>query len=511
VVLYIRKGTLKADLESSDINPDDKLFLRFCVGINGQMEDRLWMVPELWSAWLDYFYAQDLKQRDAKDVCYVSGSADVALTEKHPKSINRASGNAKLITGNDSSNFSYRGRVETPVEAVTIGYEASQKAHQTLRWLIATRGYRCGTQAIVAWAVDDEKPVSSFYEDSFDIYHSQVLSPADALTKAQTQTFMDYAKLLKTALSSSGSVDKLKKHGRTIVILATDSATTGRMSITYYRRLAEGEYLERVIHWHYTCKWFQPFGSDKKDTGKLGYFVGAPSFDRIIEAVLGRKRSQNDDNYDKQKKAARERLLHCVFDGERIPRDMVTRAVNRASHPLALEKAKPNNQAERWEEWEQVLCTTCAMVRRYYDDYEGEEFDVALESPRTDRDYLYGRLLAVADRIESSARHKQGTTKDDRATNAMRYMTAFAQHPFLTWNMLFTQQLNPYIQQLNGAGWHLNQVEEIMGLFKDDDYESDSPLSGKYLLGFFAQRQAMRTKSAEQNNSVNGGESNESK
>ena len=139
---------------------------------------------------------------------------------------------------------------------------------------------------------------------------------------------------------------------------------------------------------------------------------------------------------------------------------------------------------ERWRDWEQF--SALPGIVKIYKDYEKEEFNMTLEDQRKDRDYLYGRLLAVADRIESVARYKQGAAKEDaRATNAIRYMATFAQHPFRTWHMLFTQQLNPYIQQLKGAGWYLNQIEAIMTLFKEGEYESDSP-SGKFLRFFCA-------------------------
>jgi CRISPR-associated protein Csd1 len=109
----------------------------------------------------------------------------------------------------------------------------------------------------------------------------------------------------------------------------------------------------------------------------------------------------------------------------------------------------------------------------------------------------------------ASARYKQDKTKvDERPTNAIRYMTAFSQHPFRTWNMLFTHQLNPYIQQLNGASWYLNLIGEIKQLFESGAFEADTPLDGRYLLGFFAQRQELY-KSSNAKNDLNGGENNE--
>ena len=198
------------------------------------------------------------------------------------------------------------------------------------------------------------------------------------------------------------------------------------LDVTYYRELSENEYEERIDQWHNTCKWYQPFEKNPDGTYKPGYFIGAPALDRIVLAVLGKRRKQRDESYDKLVKNLREQLLHCIFDGERIPSSLVIAASNRASNPLAFENTGAKNNSDHWRGWEYVLGAACALIKRYYHDYKKEEFSVELETKRRDRDYLYGRLLAVADKIESSARYKQGKTKEDaRATNAVRYMTAF--------------------------------------------------------------------------------------
>lgn len=501
---YIIGGTLLKDLQSYQIKVKDKMFTAFCVSIDNSLEDRLWKIPELWKAWIDFYWSEDIAKRHAKDICYITGLDNSTYTEKHPKSINRSSGNAKLITGNDSSNFTFRGRFEQPSQAVTVSFEASQKAHQALRWLISKPVcYRCDSQAIVAWAIDSIPDVPAFYNDSYNIYNAVAQTEEEKLIAADNTTFIDYAVALKKALLGYRTSNRLKTHVRRIAIMATDSPTTGRMSVTYYRELSENEYQERIENWHNTCKWYQPFGREADEKYKSGYFIGAPSINRIQLAVLGKRRTQNDKTYDKLVKNLREQLVHCIFDGEKIPASIVNAASNRASNPLALENANAKNKSERWKDWEYTLYTACALNKRYYYDYKKEEFAVELEQERRDRDYLYGRLLAVADKIESSARYKQGKTKDDdRATNAIRYMTAFSQHPFRTWNMLFTQQLNPYIQQLNGAGWYLNIIGEIKELFEPCAFESDASLDGRYLLGFFAQRQELRKK--EKHNNIGG-------
>lgn len=522
---YVKKGSVLRDLIDAKVYTLDELrktrkeggkiklvvereVIRFSVYDENDLEHRVWMDKTVQEKYLQYLSSQQGEQ----GICYASGKM-LALTENHPKKINSNAANAKLISSNaiknDKSDFVYRGRFHNANQVVSVSYEISQKAHQTLRWLIASRGYRCDTQAIVAWAVDKAQTVPNYYEDSYGIYESVINTDSDKLIEAGSITFIDYGKLLKAALLSSGSSNKLKTHSRRIAVMAIDASTknAGRMSITYYRELYENEYLERITNWHDTCKWYQIFKRDKAGKTQRGYFIGAPSFDRITEAVLGKRRKKRDESYDKLKKALRERLLHCVMEGERIPVDIVNTSLHRASNPIALEIENAKTVFERWYDWEQVLCAACALIKRYYHDYEKEEFDLELEENRTDRDYLYGRLLAIADAIESSARYKQGISKDDiRATNAIRYMTAFSQHPFRTWSILWNQ-LNPYIQQLNGADWYLSQIGNIKELFGQGDFESNASLNGKYLLGFFAQRQKLRTKNKKTDNS--GGEENE--
>ncbi|MPM68791.1 hypothetical protein SDC9_115725 [bioreactor metagenome] len=115
-----------------------------------------------------------------------------------------------------------------------------------------------------------------------------------------------------------------------------------------------------------------------------------------------------------------------------------------------------------------------------------------LENECRDRSYLYGRLLAIAEKIESHARYLQ-TGKDNsdkRPVNAIRYMTIFTAKPFRTWALIYSQ-INPYIQRLDGADWYQRQIDEIMSKFESGDYESDKPLDGKYLLGYSLQRKCL--------------------
>ena len=59
---------------------------------------------------------------------------------------------------------------------------------------------------------------------------------------------------------------------------------------------------------------------------------------------------------------------------------------------------------ENWE-WNKTLTIACALFRKYN---RKENYDMALDPNRKTRDYLYGRLLALAESLEEWALNKAG-------------------------------------------------------------------------------------------------------
>ena len=191
--------------------------VRFSVEILGDLEPSIWKDHDVSKAYILYYQSQ-LKNQG---LCYVSGQ-NKSLIEKHPKNINRFAANAKLISANDETNFTFRGRFLVSSQAVSVGYETSQKAHQALRWLINSRGYLCGTQAIVTWAIDSDVTVPDFHQDSYDIYKSVAKTESEKLIEIGNITFDDYAKWLNSAFASAGKLDRLKLHTRHVAVMAVD-------------------------------------------------------------------------------------------------------------------------------------------------------------------------------------------------------------------------------------------------------------------------------------------------
>lgn len=120
---------------------------------------------------------------------------------------------------------------------------------------------------------------------------------------------------------------------------------------------------------------------------------------------------------------------------------------------------------------------------------------MALEEDRKSRDYLYGRLLAIAERIEEVALNIGG---ESRPTTAARLMQRFADRPFSTWRNI-ELGLQPYMQRLQGkrAGFLANRKKEldmVHSAFLPDEFSSEKPLSGEFLLGYHCQKQDWRNK-----------------
>lgn len=500
VLSYVRKGTVVADLvhhkilhvgtdgnlltqwTATDAQPEifrlltpqegqrdqGNAFIRWKVWDGDDLTPEVWKDTSLQQAWVGF----DASNNASSGLCMVTGESEMALASSHPKRIRHAGDGAKLISANDGQGYTFRGRFtdNTGQQACGVGYVVSQKAHNALRWLIKRQAYKNGDQVIVTWAVAG-KPIPDPWANSLSltlgIEAAEVpIAEDDSLVVGDVgQTF---AIRLRRALAGYGA--KLDPTDD-IVVMGLDSATPGRMAITYYRELKGSEFLGRIQTWHEQYAWHQNFSRESK-------FVGAPAPSDIAEAAFGR----NVD--EKLKKATVERLLPCIIDGQAMPRDLVESTVRRAYNRIGL---------DHWE-WEKVLGIACSLFKGYSKAQGGKEYDMALEEERTSRDYLYGRLLAVADNIEGYALTAAETNRD---TNAARLMQRFADRPFSTWRNIELALL-PYKARLRasekraGFLWKREKLmDEIQHKFLADDFTNDRALSAEFLLGFHCQRREL--------------------
>ena len=154
--IFLKKKDIERDKNIKDIfsilNDQEQAFIRWMVEIPGELETKVWQDETLWDSWIKYY----LNSKEIEPFCFVTGE-DAVLTANHPKYLRREGDGAKLISSNDTSGFTFRGRFLDDHQACNVSLEVSQKAHNALIWLISRQGYRKDDLAIVAWATTGEK------------------------------------------------------------------------------------------------------------------------------------------------------------------------------------------------------------------------------------------------------------------------------------------------------------------------------------------------------------------
>ncbi|CAH0347285.1 type I-C CRISPR-associated protein Cas8c/Csd1 [Bacillus sp. CECT 9360] len=444
----------KPPIFSAITGSQESAFIRFNVYSPNEILTKVWKDPDMYESFIRFY--KDFLSDD--DFCYVTGELKPA-TDKHANKIRNPADKAKLISANDTSGFTFRGRFNKANEVANISYEVSQKAHNALKWLINRQGKIVDQRVFLVWG-NDVTDIPDPVEDSYSIF-ATALTPTDK-TEIKSYTNEDFANEVAKAIE--GYKNNLTSTAN-VNILILDSATTGRLAVLYYRNVDKELYLNRLKSWHSTCAWVHRYR--KNEESEFVQFYGAPATKDIAFAAYGPRANE------KLVKGLMERMLPCIIDEKKIPLDIVKSALNRASNPVSMEK---------WE-WEKTLSITCALINKL------EGYNVALDIENNDRDYLFGRLLAIADVLERRALGSEET----RASNAIRYMNSFSKHPARTWKTI-QESLQPYQARLGTKGLYLSKlIDEVASKMNIEDF-NNKPLSGKYLLGFYSQRHELYQK-----------------
>lgn len=428
----------------------------------------VWENKKIFDSFIDYFNRTNVAKRG---ICYVTGKENVLLTSQHGSRIRNAGDLSKLISANDHRGFTYRGRFKTPTEAVQVGFEVSQKAHHALRWLLQRQGTYIDSRYFVTFGIETVD-IPDPYSDGLSFLGESIKEKAVQSVLTEATVANEIARALQGYQANFKKIDL-----QNIIVMAVDAATSGRLAIVYYQEIHPEFYLKSIENWHTTCRWLQIVRD--QETKQVRRYVGTPSTYRIVEAVYG---SQADARI---KKDLYTRLLPCIVEGKSLPRDIVRIIYNRVINPFSFQ--------DKRESWEASLNIACALINK---QYEREGYTVALMKENHSRDYLFGRLLGVAEVMERNILKERN---ESRATNAMRYFNAFSQHPARTWQVI-RKQLNPYFQRLGSdSGWYARLLQEIEAKMTVDQM-TDDPLGPVFLLGYSSQIQDMYTKKEEKEN-----------
>lgn len=497
---YIEKGTVVADLIAEKVlhEQDGKLLTKWdndqapptllkilpkekgsfdqgsalvCWSVEtpGDPQSKTWLDPSIQKSWIAF----DSQNGDSIAMCYATGE-DKFAASSHPAKIRHSGDKAKLISANDKSGYTFRGRFSSNEEACNVSFEVTQKAHNALRCLLTKQSvFRNGDQVYLAWAVsgkDVPKPTEPDFSDL-----ASLLAETDSIDHTQ-DLGRAYANQLKRYFHGIKAQNQLDDNEQ-IALLGLDSATPGRMGILYYRETITKEFLARLEQWQLDLGWQQRV----KINEKWQWVYSAPSLFRVLDGVYGDvlKSAEN------LKKNLITRLYPCIVEGRPIPQDIMQSAFHRAINRVSYKSD------QTWL-WLQNLSIACSLIKGFYirtpHSTIQKEYPMALQKENASRDYLFGRLLAVANKVEKIA---LSSSEANRLTTAERFMAQFVNRPASTWLSISTALL-PYQQRIfnNYQGYDKATkalISEITDMFNPTDFKSNGKLSPEFLLGFHNQ------------------------
>lgn len=487
IYAYINKGSLLKDCIQAgvvSVSKDglltkdkiegksyEKSVVRFRIKYkNGKIEGT-WEDFSLIQTYINYYLSLPEWR---KDICYMTGKK-LPIASIHPKGMLITAYGAKLISSQDMYNFTYRGRFRNAEEAFSLSYEVSQKLHNALAWIIqkySTYIDSSGKKLLLVW-----NPEGKVFPDIF-------MAKGPIKEEESKNTVENYQKNLWKVFTG---FDQSFSDNDETVIMSLEASTKGRLAITYYAQLKSSQFLKNIYEWKKDCRWYFLNFSDKKPH----YTIESPDFFQIIRAAFGQEKGKYLDVDDKLLKEHVQRLTKCMIERQSIPYYLVTALFNKASMPLAYSAYRR----------ERVLSIACAVITKYHADIKSGEYDsdddMVLDQNKLERSYLFGRLLALYEKIERSS-YALGEKKEP---NAISLQNVYVNRPVHTMQLL-NRKITPYLQKqpLKRRIYYKNIMDEIIKMINQTDKNKiNNRLNENYLLGYYLQRAELNKKGVSEN------------
>lgn len=489
VLKYLKKGRLVSDMKKSEFvfNDKDKLkvFVFFLV-FSDSNETKLWEDISVRKSWENYQSSLGEKE---KAFCMISGECQ-KKNDNFPRGFIRklfGSTQAKLFSSNYNDDFTYLGsrfsKTKKPDCLFSIGEATAFRVCNMLERLSDKQGIVFSPEGplILAWSSTGEAipPIDS---DSPNLMGLNLEDPTDNLP----DTSEDFAKRLNLKMKGYQAALPPDKNINVIFIsLLTDQ----KYSISYYNMIRNSDYINRIKEWHKKCSWRFFIGNGRR-------FFGAPAISKVIDTAIG---IQPGEKISSSKKKLKNKMFSLIvqnmIEGKDFPEDILKKCVLRCFKRMGQSRF----------EWQKNVSITCAIYK--YHKKNEKEYEMNLDTTKTSRDYLYGRLVAWANRVESVV-----SNSSEKITNAEKLLSKIRTKPSLTFFHVLRPKILPYLNKLKvkDFGYYTilkKQYSEIIRLFKEIDLESNEPTGGEFFLGYDLQEMEYYKKSEKKSSeSEQGGE-----
>ena len=443
-------------------------FLEFSiVQFNGFKDESVTSYKALHQSFISFMTAN----QDNLRTCNISGRME-QITNKHRGLM----GTAKIISVSNKGE-AYKGRFKEREDVFSVGYETSEKIHLMIKYLLENKNsstWLGSSQYLINWFSDDlanesqldiVKPAfNDLFEDDEDEKDSLVFIKPNEENKNIGSSFIKGRKLFG--------------NDATYYVAILNKTSNGRIALKYFRQVQVSQLLKNLETWQENYSW-------EAKTKSGNYKLRTPTFNDIINAAYGidRERYLELDN-DSFKSDQYQQLVTALIDGNPVPSTIVKKLETN----IKQRQKYPNH-------WSQVQQISLAILHKQY----GREFKPMLDHENTNRSYLFGRLLAIFELIETQ-RYRIDGNNQERITNAERYWNAYTSQPAKLM-MNLTNKIKPYEEtvKLNAHGiFHKLDKEraEIVQLLSPLMAKKDinDPLDYQFIFGYYAEKQFFYTK-----------------
>lgn len=427
-----------------------------------------------YKVYVEYQNANDPSKE--RITCNLSGKQDYLCIKHQP-----LMGTARLVSQITANDENWRGRFTMADQNIKLGMETSQKIHLMAKYLLSGEETRrwLGEQAnMVSWFSDDLSNAVAFDPSKSAEMPAGIFEKLLAEQKGKSDAPAIADEMTENIVKSFTNGKRLFSDDATYYIAIFDKISNGRVATKYFRTLSASRLKENLVAWQEKYHWR---GYSKENRDK----VFTPSPRRLVLAAYGVERDGFLEISKKDfLKNQYQNILTALVEGRSIPEN--------------FEKALTVNIRHRQNydnTWMEVKFCALAVLKD-----KGGFKDAMLNRENTDRSYLFGRLLALFERMEASTFGE----KEERSTNAEKMWTSYTNHP-ATMMMRLRNLLKPYEREMatseqnRGLYFKLSRdISEVTNMLHDnydmDSAEVNRPLDYGFIFGYEAQMRDIFTK-----------------
>lgn len=468
-VTLVYNEKAKDKIVTSKLKNFSKIFIEFSIEYDDKVKKNYYVSRSNILHELHINYQEQLMKEKDRKTCAISGE-DMYCTEIHRGTFGSSklisiSNNTEVYSGRFSSSKDYKG-------VINIGFRTSNKIFNMLKYLLDNQQSHknLGEDAhLFTWFVEENN-----FQYSIDLTGFSELY--DLENEVDFDAVSEYNKEINKILSGI----KLGEITSNCCVMILEKTSNGRSSIKYFRELETSDLYDRVKGWYDSTSWEYyniNLKTYKDSVTPLYKYANLLYGDLDKDQIICR-------NY-KLKKQTLERLIPCIIDNKQIPEDIVRKAFNNCCQRYRYS----NNKA-----WTQLIRFSCGILKNNQNNKK--EVKKMLDENNTNVSYLYGRLLAISEKVELDTFSEEEQKR--RTTNAARLWSTFINRPATTWVVLHGK-IQPYLLKPGYKGntarnYYNLIVSDIMSKIDVNDESKNKKLSEDFIFGYYHQLKALYTK-----------------